>query len=49
MSSRAEDYAKSEEVGTHEVGHQSDLSSRRSSAQVGKFGKTNCGIMLRFM
>ena len=35
-SSRAEDDAKSVEVGTHEAGHQSDLSGGQSSARVGE-------------
>ena len=49
MSSRAEDNAKSAEVGTHEVGHRSDLSGGRSSMQVGKSWKTKCDIMLGLM
>ena len=32
MSSRAENDAKSAEVGSHEVGHQSNLSGGQSSA-----------------
>ena len=36
MSSAAENDTKSMEVGTHEVGHQSDLSGGQSSTQVGK-------------
>ena len=38
-SSGAEDDAKSAEVGSCEVGYQSDLSRGQSSAQVGKFDK----------
>ena len=35
--SGAEDDAKSAEVGTHEVGHRSDLSRAQSYTQAGKF------------
>ena len=49
MSSKAEDDAKSVEVGTREVGHQSNLSGGQSSARAGKLWKTNCDIMLRLV
>ena len=39
VSSRAEDDDKSAEVGTHEVGHRSDLSRGQSSMRVGTFWK----------
>ena len=48
-SSRAEDDAKSLEVGTHEVGHWSDLSGGQSSVQVEKFWKPKCDTMLRWV
>ena len=44
-SSRAEDDAKSVEVGTHKVGHWSDFSGGQSSMQAGKFLKTKFYIM----
>ena len=47
--SRAEDDAKSAEVGTCKVGYQSNLSSGQSSTRVGKFWKTKCDIMLKLV
>ena len=49
VSSGAEDNAKLAEVGTHEVGHWSNLSGGQSSMQVGKFWKTKCDIILRLV
>ena len=49
VSRKAEDDARSVEVGTHETGHQSDLSGEQSYAQVGKFWKTKCDITLRLV
>ena len=48
-SSGSEDDAKLVEVGTHEVGHQSDLSGGQSFAQVGEFWKTKCDTKLRLV
>ena len=48
-SSRAEDDAKSVEVGTHKVGYQSDLSGGQSSVQARKFWKTKCDTKLRLV
>ena len=48
-SSGAEDDAKSVEVGTHKVGHWSDLSRGQSSGRVGQLWKTKCDIMLRLV
>ena len=44
MSNGAEDDAKSVEVGTREVGHQSNLKGGQSSAQVGELWKAKCDI-----
>ena len=49
VSNGAEDGAKSTEVGTHKVGHGSDLSGGQSSTQAGKFWKTKCDITLRLV
>ena len=43
------DNTKSVDVGTHEVGHWSNLSGEQISAWARKFYKTKCDIMLRLV